>query len=90
MFRIFPGRTSNQCGGYDPRERPWYKGAVPQTISDEAPRNIVLLIDKSLSMGDPMSPNSNVTKLEYAKSVVIPVLRELTENDSVAGKFTLL
>lgn len=70
MFRIFPARHSRECGQYDPRERPWYKGAVPLTISNTVkPRHVVMLLDISLSMGDPMSPKSNQTKLGYMKNM---------------------
>ena len=86
MFRIFPGRQSRECGSYDPRERPWYKGAVPNTISSAAPRHVVFLLDKSLSMGEPMGPYSNATKLDYMKQVVTSTLSFLTDRDSVAGE----
>lgn len=89
MFRIFPARQSRECGSYDPRERPWYKGAVPNTISAAAPRHVVFLLDKSLSMGERMSTNSNMTRLDYMKHVVTTTLRSLTDDDSVAGKLSL-
>lgn len=85
MFRIFPARASRNCGSYDPRERPWYKGAVPNTISSAAPRHVVFLLDKSLSMGGKMGTgNSTITKLDYMKRVVTSTLTFLTDNDSVA------
>lgn len=85
MLRIFPARASRECGSYDPRERPWYKGAVPNTISSAAPRHVVFLLDKSLSMGELMGTgNSTITKLDYMKRIVTHTLRFLTDNDSVA------
>ena len=56
------------------------------TISNSAPRHIVFLLDKSLSMGEPINANSNetVTKLDYMKRAVKSIMGFLTENDSVA------
>lgn len=50
------------------------KGAVPSTISNTVkPRHVVMLLDKSLSMGDTMSATTNQTKLSYMKSMRVQI-----------------
>lgn len=85
MFRIYPARHSKECGTYDPRERPWYKAAVPSTISNTVkPRHVVILMDTSRSMSDFISDNSNQTKIEYMKEVVGLTLGLLSDKDTVS------
>ena len=85
VFRIYPARQSEECGKYDPRSRPWYQAALPSTIANVVkPRRVIIMLDTSRSMAEPLSPRSNVTKLAYMKQSVIAVLNSLSSNDSIA------
>ena len=51
IFRIFPGRPSDECSpyseysvDYDPRRRPWYGAA------SSGPKNVIFVVDSSASM----------------------------------------
>lgn len=69
-FRIFPGR--HNCSNYDPRERPWYVAA------SSGPKNIMLVLDTSGSMGDPTT-----LKLDLLKKAAKRVVNTLTANDRI-------
>lgn len=85
VFRIYPARQSQECGVYDPRTRPWYQAALPSTISTKVkPRRVVIILDTSRSMGDPLITGSNQTKLAYMQQTVKAVLNTLSPNDSIA------
>ena len=56
VFRMYPGRTQNSCGVYDPRVRPWYNAA--QT----GPKNMLVLLEL-----DSDAKTFNYTKLAAAR-----------------------
>jgi len=85
VFRIYPARQSEECGKYDPRTRPWYQAALPSTIRNAVkPRRVIIMLDTSRSMGEPLNRKSEQTKLSYMKQSVIAVLNTLSQNDSIA------
>jgi len=85
VFRIYPARQSAECGKYDPRTRPWYQAALPSTVRNAVkPRRVIIMLDTSRSMGEPLNAGSNQTKLSYMKQSAIAVLNTLSSNDSIA------
>lgn len=85
VFRIYPARQSEECGKYDPRTRPWYQAALPSTIRNTIkPRRVIIMLDTSRSMGEPLNANSEQTKMAYMKQSAIAVLKTLSPNDSIA------
>lgn len=69
-FRIYPARSSETCGTYDPRVRPWYVAA------SSGPKNLVLLLDVSGSMSGRL--------LRLMKQAAKRVILTLTVGDRVA------
>jgi Mg-chelatase subunit ChlD len=69
-FRIFPGR--HNCSDYDPTERPWYVAA------SSGPKNIMLVLDTSGSMGTPTN-----LKLDLLKKAAKRVVNTLTVRDRI-------
>ena len=77
VFRIFPGRPSNNCtpygeySEYDPRSRPWYVAASSGT------KNVMLVVDTSKYMtGNPLkllkvATNRIINTLAYGDRVAI-------------------
>lgn len=88
-FRRFPATATrrgveggdehlNFCNTYDPRLRPWYVGATT------GQKDIVLVVDKSLSMVDQISTNGNSsTKWDLTTSAVLDILDTFTFADFV-------
>ncbi|XP_076812144.1 VWFA and cache domain-containing protein 1-like isoform X2 [Clavelina lepadiformis] len=75
---IFPALISDSCDDYDNRFRPWYVQAnVP------VPKEVVVVIDKSGSMG---RRHGSVTLMELAKSAAKTVISTLNPFD----KFTVV
>ena len=70
LFRGYPGDAQETCASYDPRIRPWYVAAT------SGPKNVVLVIDVSGSMGD-------FGRLELAKDAAKTVIDTLTNFDYV-------
>jgi len=70
VFRIYPGRQTRSCGGYDPRQRPWYIAA------SSGPKNVILILDTSGSMRG--------LRLELMKQAAKQVINSLTVGDRVA------
>jgi hypothetical protein len=68
-FLIYPGRPSEECGVYDPTERPWYVAA------GSGPKNVVLVLDFSGSM--------NGLPAEQTKQAAIRIINTLTLRDTV-------
>jgi len=69
-FRIYPARYSNDCGWFDPRQRPWY------IAGSSGPKNIILMLDTSGSMVG--------LRLDLMKQAAKQVIRTLTVGDRVA------
>ncbi len=72
-FRQYPGCEVDNCGNYDPRLRPWYIAA------SSGPKNIILIIDVSGSMGD-----QNNLKLNLTQQAANLVINTLNVGDRVA------
>ena len=70
MFRIFPGRSDEVCGSYDPRLRPWYIAA------SSGPKNVVMVLDTSGSMKG--------QRMDLLKQAATRVIQTLTVSDRVA------
>lgn len=70
-FRIYPGHRGSNCGGYDPRVRPWYIAA------SSGPKNILMILDVSGSM-------NNNFKLDRLKLAAKRIVSTLTVADRVA------
>lgn len=62
-----------QCNSYDPRIRPWYIAA------STGPKDVVILLDISLSMGDP----KEMPRLTLAKNALDRLLDTFTFTDYV-------
>ena len=86
-FTIYPGRARERypkskwsdtyvCEEYDPRKRPWYVGA------STGPKDIVLVLDVSGSMGEPIDLANN-TKWDLVKRAASETLDTLTVADHV-------
>ena len=69
LFRQVPALHQVQCGCYDPRRRPWFVAA------SSGPKNVVLLIDVSKSMGDRMG---------MIKAAAVMIVDTLTAADAFA------
>ena len=68
---MYPSARISKCGTYDNRIRPWYV-----TTATPSPKNIVILLDSSTSMGD----HNN---LDAAKDTAKTVLNTLNPQDKV-------
>ncbi|XP_039253566.2 VWFA and cache domain-containing protein 1-like [Styela clava] len=76
IMTTYPKAMKKDCDSYDPRVRPWYvKANVPE------PKDVVILIDKSNSMG---SLYSGKTLLDIAKEASQIVVNTLNPRDRVA------
>jgi Mg-chelatase subunit ChlD len=71
IFRMTPAQQYEECGGFDPRHRPWYKAA------SSPPKDVVLVIDTSQSM--------NGKPLLMAQAAAFTILDSLTASDRVAA-----
>jgi von Willebrand factor type A domain len=71
IFRIFPGRSEEECGSYDPRLRPWYIAA------GSGPKNVVMVLDTSGSM-------ERGQKMDLLKLAATRVIKTLTVSDRVS------
>ena len=87
-MRLFPGiprerhlvngtQNEYECQPYDPRLRPWFIRA------STGPKDIVFIIDKSLSMGDYVNPEKTTTKWDLVRNAVAKMLQTLTFTDFV-------
>lgn len=68
---MYPSSRISKCGAYDNRIRPWYV-----TTATPSPKNIVILLDSSSSMGY----NNN---LDAAKDTAKIVVSTLNPQDKV-------
>jgi von Willebrand factor type A domain len=68
-FRIYPGRTSNVSGSFDPRTRPWYVAA------SSGPKNVILILDTSRGIADFM---------DVLKDAANHTISSLTVGDTIA------
>ncbi|XP_077996293.1 VWFA and cache domain-containing protein 1-like isoform X2 [Glandiceps talaboti] len=76
VFTIYPANKLDSCtDGYDGRFRPWYVEAV-----SPEPKNLVVVIDKSGSMGD---KHGGKTFMEIAIDAALTVLDTLNPSDRV-------
>ncbi len=76
ILALYPAIKYSSCDSYDNRVRPWYvEGIAPE------PKDIVLIIDKSGSMGDIVG---NKTLIQIAVSSAESVLNSLNFNDRVS------
>ncbi|XP_077995824.1 VWFA and cache domain-containing protein 1-like [Glandiceps talaboti] len=76
VFTIYPSNKLDSCtDGYDGRFRPWYVEAV-----SPEPKNLVVVIDKSGSMGD---KHGGKTFMEIAIDAALTVLDTLNPSDRV-------
>jgi len=66
------------CEQYDPRIRPWYLEAT------SAPRNVIVLVDASISMNRSAGFNSGMTRWELARQVAKTVVSTTRFSDAVA------
>jgi len=66
----------NNCQEYDPRTRPWYIGGIT------GPKDIVLVVDKSNSMGEGFRIGGQ-TKWSVTQRAVLDILDTFTFNDFV-------
>ena len=69
-FREYPA-VGGECSDYDPRFRPWFIKAVT------APKNVVLLVDVSATMGDG-------SKLDILKASLRTILRKFSSVEHVS------
>lgn len=82
--RFYPGspqsRADGKCSQYDPRQRPWFLAA------SSGPKDVVLLIDVSGSMGLSNDPADEYgeSRLTAVKRAVTALLRTLSHTDYVA------
>ena len=70
-FREYPAVGGGCADDYDPRFRPWFIKAVT------APKNVVLLVDTSATMGDG-------TKLDILKATLRTILRKFSSVEHVS------
>lgn len=68
---MYPSARISTCGGYDNRIRPWYV-----TTATPSPKNIVILLDSSTTMG-------YQNKLDAAKDTAKIVVSTLNPQDKV-------
>lgn len=80
MFTVYPALQVSDCVSYDGRFRPFYVQAnVPE------PKDVVLVIDKSGSMGSfHSSSDGGSTLMEIAKEAAKTVINTLNPHDQVA------
>ena len=69
VFRRSLARQSEKCGWYDPRNRTWF------AATSSVPKDVVLLIDLSQSMGD--------NPLLIAKETAMTIINTLAKRDRV-------
>ena len=74
LFRDFPARYRAECGGYDPRIRPWYTTAMAP------PKDTVILIDASGSM----SVGGGSSKLARAIEAAEYMISRFASSDAFA------
>lgn len=61
----YPGASVSDCDGYDNRLRPWYV-----TTATPSPKNIIILLDCSTSMGS----NGNLEAAIRSSEIVLTTL----------------
>ena len=66
VFRIYPARQDEDCGGYDCRKRPWYVAA------SSGPKDVIIILDVSGSMSG---------RIDLAKQAANSVIDALTIGD---------
>ncbi|CAH1782874.1 unnamed protein product, partial [Owenia fusiformis] len=66
------------CKGYDNRFRPWYvETATPE------PKDVVIVLDKSKSMSNPISAFSTRLLIRVAKEASMTILETLNPSDRI-------
>ena len=70
-------RSNGSCSSYDPRIRPWYVAAA------SGPKDVILILDVSGTMGALHGGLSKMTRLDAVKSAAKAVLETLTNSDYV-------
>ncbi len=71
LFRMIPAFHQEECGGFDPRRRPWFVAA------SSGPKAVVLVLDVSFSMDD-------YGRMAIAKEAARTVIETLTVADTFA------
>jgi len=71
FFRGFPGIPTQQCSGYDPRDKEWYIAAT------SGPKDVVLVIDVSGSM-------ATAGRIDLAREAAYRVVDALSVFDQFA------
>ena len=80
-FRQVPALHQAQCGCFDPRQRPWFVAA------SSGPKNVVLVIDISGSMGDDDGKEATVgIRMRMTMEAAVTIIDTLT----VADSFTVI
>jgi Mg-chelatase subunit ChlD len=80
-FRQVPALHQAQCGCFDPRQRPWFVAA------SSGPKNVVLVIDVSGSMGDDDGKEATVgIRMRMTMEAAVTIIDTLT----VADSFTVI
>lgn len=85
VLRVYPGtpqfRGSGVCSTFDVRRRPWFVSAVT------GPKNIVVVIDTSGSMGTTDSTansnGDNLSRMQLVKNAVNVLLASFTQDDNI-------
>ncbi|XP_065176178.1 VWFA and cache domain-containing protein 1-like isoform X2 [Sycon ciliatum] len=75
---LYPGINITDCSDYDPRFRPWYVASAVPT-----PKDLVIVVDVSGSMGDIVPNSGRQSRLDLAKVAVASILNTLSDRDRV-------